>query len=555
MNEQSVTSYSCFSTIWAIMSWFSVNLDLLFRTCFALDSESQSSEQKKQHVNLSNLPNHHWSPATSTTTTFPSSSSPSKTVFGKNFRLPSPSLTEKTESVLSFSTLAESSAYTGSSATALDTIKGSRKRKKKRLPTHQQALDKEGLVVSGLLSSGRFGCSFLAKYSKKEVDSQVDSNGYVTLNAYHKTVLTDTYQQHIPHREWALLETLDHPFITKMVGSFSDRNCLYLMSPVEVGGPLSHVLRNALCYGVTDNMKIFYAACVLSVLKYAHNKNILHRGLHPDSLLVDASGYLKVTDWGFAKEVTDRTYTLCGHVEYLCPEAIVQDSGYAKGADYWALGVLIYEMFVGRSAFVPSSLDFKYDVNFEDRVLIGTGTSSAHSRGSGSDGSDGTAGREDLEDPQGYDTGTIENILTKEPIYPSYMSHLAKSIVQGLCQKNVTQRLGTRRGGRGIEDIQMHIFFQDIQWSRLNKKMVVPPWTPTLDGKKKPPPSNPSVEELCARYYPSYLPSGQVKKGLMIGPEYSGYNCPDWNSFQNGNNSSTSSGDNNKIDLNGSTKA
>jgi serine/threonine protein kinase len=288
--------------------------------------------------------------------------------------------------------------------------------------------------------------------------------------------------------------------------------------------------------------------------------NIIHRGLHPDALLIDGNGYLKVTDWGFAKHVTDRTYTLCGHVEYLCPEAIVHDSGYGKGADYWAFGVLIYEMFVGRSAFSPSSLNYKYDCKFEDRVMLasGNGADSTHST-SGSivaedcrpkctfsnlkgvertpspEANEGrgkspplTAESLDFQDPLSRDNGTIENILTREPIYPSYMPHPTKSLVQGLCQKNVTQRLGTRRGGKGIDDILMHIFFQDVEWARLNKKLVAAPWVPSLsDGAEV----SKFSSEMCAKYYPNFMPTSKLKEVELCGPSYSGYNCSDWNSY------------------------
>lgn len=488
------------------MSWFATNIDFLIRTCFALDSDSHNGSQKKgDTVEKPPRP-------------------------GTRFRMPSPS--EKTESVLSFSTFAESCVTANCPFDTTNSDEDTFRLQKlhRRFDISQEELfNREEMRVEGLLWSGRFGSSLLAKCTRHD-DTVAHGHEYVTLNTYHKTVLQETYQQHIPRRELELLRSFDHPFISTVLGSFSDRNSLYLVSPAETGGPLSHLLRNSLSNGITDSMKTFYAGCVLSVLKYAHGKNIIHRGLHPDSLLLDSTGYLKVTDWGFAKIVTDRTYTLCGHVEYLCPEAIIHDCGYGKGADYWALGVLIYEMFVGRSAFVSSSLDFKYDVStpFEDRAVINLG-SQHDSGGKGGNGVNDCASSISSvgsDHSHSHDTGTIENILSRQPIYPSYMSCPAKSIIQGLCQKNVTQRLGTRRGGKGVEDILAHIFFRDIQWGRLNKKLVTAPWIPSTSC-----PEESSKVESCAHFYPNYVPNDKIESEQLLGPTYTGYNCQDWHTF------------------------
>ena len=74
-----------------------------------------------------------------------------------------------------------------------------------------------------------------------------------------------------------------------------------------------------------------------------HGMNIIYRDLKPENLLVSADGYLKLTDFGFAKVVVNRTYTLCGTPEYIAPE-ILLNKGHGKPVDYWALGILIYEM-------------------------------------------------------------------------------------------------------------------------------------------------------------------------------------------------------------------
>jgi serine/threonine protein kinase len=72
--------------------------------------------------------------------------------------------------------------------------------------------------------------------------------------------------------------------------------------------------------------------------------------VQPENLLIDGDGYLKLVDFGFAKVVRDKTFTLCGTPEYLAPE-LVLGRGHDKGVDYWALGILLYEQVAGYSPF------------------------------------------------------------------------------------------------------------------------------------------------------------------------------------------------------------
>eukprot|EP00494_Astrolonche_serrata_P027951 UN28216 len=124
--------------------------------------------------------------------------------------------------------------------------------------------------------------------------------------------------------------------------SYKDKHHVYFLLELCQGGDLFARLRREQ-YFENDTAR-FYAACVIEAFDHMHRKNIIYRDLKPENLVLANNGYLKITDFGFAKHVPNgRTYTFCGTPDYLAPE-IITGSGHHKGVDWWTLGILIYEM-------------------------------------------------------------------------------------------------------------------------------------------------------------------------------------------------------------------
>ena len=105
------------------------------------------------------------------------------------------------------------------------------------------------------------------------------------------------------------------------------------------------------------NAARFYAACTLEALAHLHSLNIMYRDLKPENLLINSRGYLTVCDFGFSKldKPGEKNLTTCGTPEYLAPEVIKKEA-HGKGVDYWALGVLIYEMHEGENPFAEPGM-------------------------------------------------------------------------------------------------------------------------------------------------------------------------------------------------------
>ena len=225
------------------------------------------------------------------------------------------------------------------------------------------------------------------------------------------------------------------PVCAKLVNTYSDKNCLYMLLEIVSGGELFAFLQTR-GGSVSTRHSTFITACVVSVFEYIHSKNICYRDLKPENLMIDAEGYIKMVDFGFAKVVTDKTYTLCGTPEYMAPEILLR-RGHNKGVDYWATGILIYECESGQTPFA---------------------------------------------DYESYDNKVIcENILRKPLSFPKSMNPAAKNLIKKLLQRQPTKRYGCM--ARGAYDIKVSSYYTNMDWNKLLAKEIPAPYVPPRPSK------------------------------------------------------------------------
>ena len=130
--------------------------------------------------------------------------------------------------------------------------------------------------------------------------------------------------------------------------SFKDSTHVYLNFEYVQGGEIFRLLRRENLF--PNDVALFYITEIVLALEYLHKQRIAYRDLKPENLLVASDGHMKITDFGFAKQINDKTFTLCGTPEYLAPE-IIMSVGHNHGVDWWALGILIFEMLAGYPPF------------------------------------------------------------------------------------------------------------------------------------------------------------------------------------------------------------
>jgi ribosomal protein S6 kinase beta len=289
----------------------------------------------------------------------------------------------------------------------------------------KRKLSPEDFDILKLVGQGAFGKVFQVR--KK------DSGAIYAMKVMKKDRIIEKDQAEYTRAERDILTAVTHPFVVSMRYSFQTASKLYLILDFINGGHLFFLLYNQGTFG--NELTKFYLSEICLAIGHLHGLNIMHRDLKPENILVDIEGHVKITDFGLAKRIEEdkRNNSLAGSIDYMAPE-ILNAKGHGKTADWWSVGVLMFEMLAGTLPFKGKNKQLVQKAICSDKVKV-----------------------------------------------PNYFLPDAVGLIKGLLTKEPTVRLG--HGANGTADVKGHKYFKGVDWAKIEAKAIPPPYKPDVQGK------------------------------------------------------------------------
>ncbi|KAF7722694.1 Serine/threonine kinase [Apophysomyces ossiformis] len=300
--------------------------------------------------------------------------------------------------------------------------------KKKTLVQVNRKVGLDDFNFLAVLGKGNFGKVMLAE--------EKYTNNLYAIKVLKKRFVIDNDEIESTRSEKRVFLTANreqHPFLINLHSSFQTETRVYFVMEYVSGGDLMmHIQRETF----SEKRARFYACEVLLALEYFHKHGIIYRDLKLDNIMLCMDGHIKIADYGLCKEnmwFNSTTNTFCGTPEFMAPE-ILLDHRYGRAVDWWAFGVLLYEMLLGQSPFRGEDEDEIFEAVLEDEIL-----------------------------------------------YPINMSRHSVSICQKLLERTPSRRLGSGKAD-GLE-VRAHPFFSGVNWEDMLAKKVTPPFLPTVNSR------------------------------------------------------------------------
>lgn len=287
-----------------------------------------------------------------------------------------------------------------------------------RIKLQETRVQMSDLKILQTIGKGTFGVVYMVENIKS-------GNKYALKKISKSRILALNMQAHVK-LERSILALNDHPFIIKLVRTFKDSENIYLLTELIPGGELYDALQRIGL--LTRYQAQFYIGSIILALEYLHERSIVYRDLKPENILLDSQGYIKLIDFGCAKKIAGRSYTLAGTPHYMAPEVIL-GKGYNLSCDAWAIGICLYEFLCGCLPFGNDAVDH-------------------------------------LE--------IFKDILTSKLVFPRHLNDVdTVNIIKRLLCRVPEVRMGC--SATGYKEIKDNVFFKDFNFDRLLGRSYVAP--------------------------------------------------------------------------------
>lgn len=225
------------------------------------------------------------------------------------------------------------------------------------------------------------------------------------------------------------------PFIIKLFETYNTPKSLCFLLEAALGGELFTIYKKRSFFGSEDHAR-FYVAGVAFALEHMHDRRIVYRDVKPENILLDHNGLVKLSDMGCAKFATNCTYTVTGTPDYFAPE-MVKASGHDINVDWWALGVLVFELLAGKALFESA-------YPFQTFVKINKG---------------------------------IERVR-----FPALLMGSAEDLIKGLLREIPEKRLPAQTGG--LSNLWKQSWYAGFDHNAMKNRSLTPPYNPPVRSNR-----------------------------------------------------------------------
>ncbi|KAM3140126.1 hypothetical protein pb186bvf_007679 [Paramecium bursaria] len=267
-------------------------------------------------------------------------------------------------------------------------------------------------------------CIGVGGFSRVYLVRKIDTGIFYAMKLIEKGFILRNNKSIIIQNERYVMSISDSPYLAKLYFSFETKYYLVFIMEYCQGGELFYHLRKLKRLQEVQARQYFVQVC--KAIEYLHSKGVVYRDIKPENILLDADGYLRLSDFGLAKprmSREDTAYSFCGSPEYMSPEMLLRD-GHNYMVDIYCLGALLYEFVIGSPPFYSRDIESIY-----------------------------------------------ESILNESVQFPPQipLSQDLKNLISKLLVKDPSQRLGSQRG---VREILEHQWFKSFDFNALKSKKL-----------------------------------------------------------------------------------